>query len=235
MWYNLRPAIPVVLALCTVLPFWGWWTESSFVRTQRAQMVTDQAMVNDLTRFKIGPSQVHGNGLMTTVDVPKGGIVGLHWFEVKPVPEQDGFVASYTLSFWPPTCTRLPGEEEAIANGLNGSAAPTQLLSEDTMLGCFPRAVNHECHASAELKVLDASSVMCSVTGNKHIGGDQAECVPDALHRYFSKNGPIRAVYLVALRDLQPGDEITYNYLTAPDYVSKEAHVIAGCENILIE
>jgi len=109
MWYNLRPAIPVVFALCTVLPFWGWWTESSYVRTQRAQMVTDQAMVNDLSRFKIGPSEVHGNGLMTTVDVPKGGTVGLHWFEVKPVPEQDGFVASYTLSFWPPTCTRLPG------------------------------------------------------------------------------------------------------------------------------
>ena len=91
--------------------------------------------VNDLSRFKIGPSEVHGNGLMTTVDVPKGGTVGLHWFEVKPVPEQDGFVASYTLSFWPPTCTRLPGEEEAIANGMNGSAAPTQLLAEDTMLG----------------------------------------------------------------------------------------------------
>ncbi len=29
--------------------------------------------------------------------------------------------------------------------------------------------------------------------------------------------------------DLKPGDEITYNYLEAPDYVWKEPHVVSGC------
>jgi hypothetical protein len=33
-----------------------------------------------------------------------------------------------------------------------------------------------------------------------------------------------------ALRPLEVGDEITYSYVTAPDYVHKPPDVVAGCQ-----
>eukprot|EP00656_Telonema_subtile_P030065 TRINITY_DN33099_c0_g1_i2.p1 TRINITY_DN33099_c0_g1~~TRINITY_DN33099_c0_g1_i2.p1 ORF type:complete len:145 (-),score=27.49 TRINITY_DN33099_c0_g1_i2:76-510(-) len=131
------------------VPFWAWRSGQFDEDNSHTGLRPAQAQVNDLTRFSIGVSSVHGNGLMTTVALKKGDFAGLHWFEYTPpkAPTPD----SRHLAFYPPQCMTLPGEKELYAQGKNGSASPTQHLPDSEMLGCFQRAVNHECDGSCEL------------------------------------------------------------------------------------
>merc|ERR1711865_574648 len=236
MWSNLKPALPVVIVLLTVVPIWAYHSETTYANKLHAKFLESQSMVNDLTRFEVSASPIHGSGLKTTVSIKQGELLGLHWFEVKPNAE-----SSYDVTMWPHYCIELPGEVvrpssilpgiSMIGAGYNYSDAPMQLLPEEARVGCLQRAVNHQCVSSAEIKVVDAPTLLCSAHGSRHIGGGEAECVPDQLSR-FNQAGPVRAVYLRALRDMLPGDEITYNYLTAPDFFIKESHVVAGCPNM---
>eukprot|EP00658_Telonema_sp_P-2_P067957 TRINITY_DN56897_c0_g1_i1.p1 TRINITY_DN56897_c0_g1~~TRINITY_DN56897_c0_g1_i1.p1 ORF type:complete len:237 (-),score=51.60 TRINITY_DN56897_c0_g1_i1:4-714(-) len=228
LYAKLSALIPFVFSLLVVVPIWAWYSEFS----QQETHITEysgvrklQSQVNDIRRFKIGPSTIHGNGVMTTVRLNKGDTAGIHWFEYQTDRNDRN------MALWPWHCTTLPGERELIAQGFNGSAAPTQHLPEEEMLGCFPRAVNHFCHGSTEIHYENAPELLCSQRDGAYLALNSTPCIPDVLSKQLPRRqgSKIRAVYLRAVRDLEPGDEITYNYLTAPDYVSKEAHVTAGC------
>jgi len=99
------------------------------------------------------------------------------------------------------------------------------------MVGCFARAVNHECAGSCELFYKEAP--VDKICPPNPSGGrvDDIECVPEeiGLELKIRPGTKVYATYLIAKRDLEIGDEITYNYLSAPDYVWKEPHVVSGC------
>jgi len=182
-----------------------------------------QSMVNDLSLFKIGRSKVHGNGLLAARAIKRGELAGLQWYEYQP-PRRVIPTTDLMMAFYPEECMFLPGEAPG-----KPSVVPTQHLPPADMVGCFPRAVNHECYSSCELHIQEAPSKVCP---RDHQPDTDAErnCVPEAIASMPRKVGSkLYAVYLRALRDLKEGDEITYNYLTAPDYVWKEPHVVAGC------
>lgn len=59
---------------------------------------------------------------------------------------------------------------------------------------------------------------------------EDIDCVPEEIIALERKPGTkVYGTYLRAKRDLAVGDEITYNYLSAPDYLLKEPHVVSGC------
>ena len=228
---------PFVLCLAVVVPLWAYHSEYYRRRPENnpehyTRLRQDQSEINDLSRFVIGPSKVHGNGLMAAVPIKKGETAGLHWFEYETDTARCEQCLQRGLAFYPPQCMVLPGEESSIREGKNGSSSPTQHLPADDMLGCFPRAVNHECEGSCELHVVDSATLRCSDRIGAYYAINQTDCIPDLVARTVPRKpgSKIRSVYLRAKRDLAVGDEITYNYLSAPDYVSKELHVVAGCD-----
>jgi len=170
--------------------------------------------------------------VLLTRDLKKGELAGLHWYHYTPVqqlvPNTDKM-----MYFYPGACNfimRVDGSRCEMPGQPNTS--PTSCLPPDVMRGCFPRAINHNCHGeSTEIFMKEVNMRTCATAAPTVLQDRDRDCIPeDVAHLQRKPGTKIYGVYLKALRDLPAGSEITYNYQAAPDYVWKEPHVVAGCD-----
>ena len=87
-------------------------------------------------------------------------------------------------------------------------------MSSRELLACFARATNHACDPNF---VLDVESMPASR--------------PPAGLRLVPRrvNATLTAFYFKATRDLPTGAEVTFNYLSAPNYIAKPPAAVQGC------
>jgi len=187
-----------------------------------------QSMINDVSRLSIGPSNIHGLGLKAAKPIKKGELVGLQWYHYTP-PHPVAKKTHQSMSFYPSECNLVSCKHLATCDR---SERQTVTLPPEALMGCFPRFVNNECVGSTELfykevpieNVCDDSSSRGDVKDN--------ECVPKEIAVDLKRKSGTKlyGAYLKAKKDLAVGDEITYNYLSRPDYIYKDPHVTQECK-----
>ena len=176
---------------------------------------------------------MHGDGVLLTRGLKKGELAGLHWYHYTP-PQRMVPLTDKMMFFYPPECNVIEvPDQRGIPCELPGrpSTNPTKCMPPKMMVGCFPRAVNHHCEGSTELHFQEVNIHKRCATVAPSEGPRDLDCAPQEVINLPRKPGTkVYGAYLRALRDLNEGDEVTYNYQTAPDYIWKEPHVVAGCD-----
>lgn len=90
-------------------------------------------------------------------------------------------------------------------------------MPSSELLACFARATNHACDANFEIdfELLQTGYVPAGF-------GSRAAAIRNTTR--------LVAFYFKARRDLPAGSEVSFNYLTTPEYISKPRDAVGSCK-----
>jgi hypothetical protein len=92
---------------------------------------------SDLSMFEVGPSRIHGRGLLAARPLPKGTNMGVHWIEWRQHGGRNRPPAR--LAFFPSMCG-FPMQRRGT-------------LTSEELLGCFPRVGAPHTHVQWEFAI----------------------------------------------------------------------------------